>query len=146
MARGRRWLPLVVIVVVAASAWRLGEPEACRDPDFDYSALDSAALGRIASACRDSEVARLYYNRAYYAGLFEGRLTADDPHLVQLAASHRIYMGMIEAFAREWFPEREARLRFLNAQYERMSTIAELRLRRYHLQEPPVASGALPLP
>lgn len=120
------------LLVVAVLWQKSGEPLACRDLDFDYSPLSVAELTTVAASCQDDAVARLYYNRAYYADLLETAAGGEfDPRLSSLAHSHRLYMGMIEAFAPRWYPDEKARLAFLNTQYEEMATVAELKLRQY---------------
>ena len=121
-------------LLVTAALWRnSGEPVACRDLDFDYSRLSVSELTTIAASCQDDAVARLYYNRAYYADLLETAASGEfDPRLSALAHAHRLYMGMIEAFAPRWYPDEKARVAFLNTQYEEMATVAELKLRQYN--------------
>ncbi len=119
-----KWALLIVLVLGGGQLWRLAEPLACRDLDYDYSALSATELGLIASSCRREAMARLYYQRAYFTELLEGREVAG------LADGHRLYMGMVEAFSSHWFPAQEARLDFLNQQYEQATERAEIQLRQ----------------
>ncbi len=123
------WL-LIVVVLVGSGLWRASEPQACRDLDYDYSSLNAAELGLIASACRQEAMARLYYNRAYSADLVARPVSAG---LSSLPDAHRLYMGMVEAFAPHWYPDERARLDFLNRQYEEATSLVELRLRQQGL-------------
>ena len=122
---------LITVIALASALWQNHEPAACRNLDFDYTHLSVSELTEVAAACDDEAMAKLYYNRAYYADLLASDAsTGFDSRLSYLTQSHRLYMGMVEAFAPHWYPDKNARLAFLNGQYEQMAAIAELKLRQ----------------
>ena len=125
-------LLIIGVGVAIFSLFWSDEHVACRDLDYDYSIHSVTQLGVIASSCRNEGVTSLYYNRAYFADLFETREVGFfEPNLSYLSNSHRLYMGMIEAFAPQWYPNEKERIAFLNEQYELASSVAEIKLRHY---------------
>ena len=151
-----RWIAVLfaVTMLAAAPATWAQEHAACGEPARSAAVRDSTQLRKMAAACDNPAISALYYNRAAHlellaeahvmSGLIAFRPSSSNSSLL----SYRIYIAMIEALAPVWFPRVEERIAFLNAEYERRSEIARLRLRGYD----PLAnrlerqSGALPLP
>ena len=82
-------------------------------------------------------MARLYYNRAYHAELLqEGEalsriVSVSGRETTRHLQAYRLYMALLEAFARNWNRNIQDRAAFLNREYDRRSEVVELRLHGY---------------
>ena len=132
---GMRMLRLLLIVAISGSGTAAAEEHvACRNLDL-VSQRAPADFRRIADSCADGVIAHLYYQRAHHAELvmeaeaLSALTTIYPAYEGEAFHAHRIYLVLIEEFARSWFPDTRERALFLGEQYERLSHIAELRLR-----------------
>ena len=113
------------------------ENKACRMPDYDYQSQSTMQLRAIAASCHSEQVARLYYNRAYHAELLqEGEalsriVSVSGRETTRHLQAYRLYMALLEAFARNWNRNIQDRAAFLNREYDRRSEVVELRLHGY---------------
>lgn len=115
------------------------EAAECTVPDADYSATPPTELRRIAAACDDPQVSRLFYNRAYagelladyrtYLGLIPYR-SSDSQDQVDFTA-YRMFLGLAEAFNEQVDGDQASRLAWLNTAYEQANELAELRMKGY---------------
>ncbi len=155
-----RRLAVGLLWALAAAPAGAGEHPACTRLDYDYHALDSAALRAAAATCRSPAMARLNLHRAYARDLtdlyaaYRGRLPA--PHAARALEAFRIYLALAELLASQR-PQPAPRLAAeLNRGYEFARQVVELRLtgqdlradwlefqHRHGLPDP--ARGGLPL-
>ena len=123
------FLGLLVSNVVMA-----GENPACHNPTQAFFNHQATELRNIAASCADNEVARLFYNRAYYKDLLvESKILSNlIQHNAESAnyqiTAYQLYIAMVEEFAPLYYPNIQQRIDFLNLVYERRSEVVELRL------------------
>lgn len=115
-----------------------GPADDCDHP-FAYSAGYSPQQFRqVAKKCDRTEIANLFYNRAYHAELLHKfrllkRLHAHQPnHDLTHYHTQRIFIALSEAFARRaWEQGTTQAIEQLNRQYDHSIEIAEYQLRGY---------------
>lgn len=132
-------IPLLLSALLAsANPVFAGDEARCLKLDDSPQLQSSAELRSIAASCPIPDISYLYYQRAYHADLVhEGQaLSGLIPHGRHADRydfeSYRMYMAMIEMLAKDWYPDIQERVKFLNAEYDRRGEIAELRLHGYH--------------
>lgn len=126
----------IVILMFGLSA--LAEAgQNCSDITVPYEQFSSDELASIALACESEAVKQLFYNRAHHQELineshqYSRLIPYSNRSSGQHLYSYRFYIAMIEAMAPVWYPDAEARIRFLNTEYEYYNEIVELRLQGY---------------
>jgi hypothetical protein len=105
--------------------------------DYQFEKHSPQELRRIAASCRSALVSTLYSQRAEHADLVEEHKLLSNMAIQSRGGTnpdletYRIYIGLIEAFAANLYPDPVERLYFLTEEYSRQIEIAELRLRGY---------------
>lgn len=126
-----------LIMLLTSSVVLANENPACRVTESSHLHINSSAseLRGIAATCNDTNMARLFYNRAYHKYLLsEGKalsgiiLYNSESSDYQLTA-YRLFIAMVEELAPLYYPDVEQRIDFLNKIYEERSEVVELRLR-----------------
>jgi len=115
---------------------------ACHNVDYAYQQHTPKQLRAIAATCGSEALTRLYYNRAYHLELLQEGATlsqiiasfsSDVSHHIE---AYRMYIALIEAFAPAWYADADARVAFLNREYDHRGEVTELRLHGYdHLAD-----------
>lgn len=127
---------LAVLTVLLPGYLLASENPACSSPDSTYIDSSATTLRKIAVTCTDSEIARLFYNRAYHKDLLaeekvlSGLDTVNDESRYEITA-YRLYIALLEELAPFYFPELGQRVSFLNQVYEKRGEVVELRIRGY---------------
>jgi len=128
---------LMLLAMTASSTVLAQEHPACSNPAYHLEAHTPADLRDIAASCQSKSIATLFYNRAYHADMVQEAATlagliaySDDRGKEQFDA-YRLYMALLENMTPIWYPDSEARVAFLNREYDRRGEIARLRLRGY---------------
>lgn len=110
----------------------------CYHPFPDTSRHTPEQLRQVAKKCDRTEIANLFYNRAYHRELLEKFQLLSRLHQVKSNSdlthyhTQRIYIALSEAFARRAWEQGEAQApQQLNRQYDRSIEIAEYQLKGY---------------
>ncbi len=119
-----------------------GEPlprhPACTDPQFDYSRLDAQTLREIAYRCDSPAAVRLYLNRANYRDLWDswGYLVEIEGtgEVSQQLMAYRVFVILIEDFARQMPHTSPSWMVTLNQGYENGPGFSDSALRGYSSQ------------
>jgi hypothetical protein len=124
-------------LLLGGSPLQAEEHAACWDMDYQFEKHSPQELRRIAASCRSALVSTLYSQRAEHADLVEEHKLLSNMAIQSRGGTnpdletYRIYIGLIEAFAANLYPDPVERLYFLTEEYSRQIEIAELRLRGY---------------
>ena len=138
------WIQFLFILFVGGLSTNLSDSpvfaqqiQLCSVDQENVMTLNSKELRAIASNCSDSELARLYYNRAYHQDLLNEaeflsqlisyRHNSAHQHMI----NYRLYIAMVELFARHSLPKLEVRAVYLNEIYDKYDEVAMLRIRGY---------------
>lgn len=138
-----RWSRLILILTGTLGVGILqsfaAQPEArnpaCSDPQFEHWRYSPRELREIAYNCDSPAAVRLFLNRADYLQLWErwGHLAEIDGtgDVGRQLVSYRLFIGLLESFAREMPQPSPGWQVTLNAGYERGRAFDEQVLRGY---------------
>lgn len=133
-----RILWILGLATLLSSLDATATPDDCDHPFAYSSEYKPQQLRQVAKECTRTEVANLFYNRAYHTELLQkfqllNRLHSLQPsHDLTHYHTQRIYIALSEAFARRAWRQGESQaLQQLNRQYDRSIEIAEYQLKGY---------------
>ncbi|WP_435684134.1 hypothetical protein [Sedimenticola selenatireducens] len=132
----------LLILGLAGSLFSLSgsaaNPDDCDHPFTHGSEYNPQQLRQVAKKCDQTEIADLFYNRAYHTELLQkfqvlNRLQSHKPnHDLTHYHTQRIFIALSEAFAkRAWERGETQAIGQLNRQYDRSIEIAEYQLKGY---------------
>lgn len=115
-------------------------PDDCDHPFAHGSEYNPQQLRQVAKKCDQTEIANLFYNRAYHTELLQqfqvlNRLQSHQPnHDLSHYHTQRLFIALSEALARRAWERGEAQvIGQLNRHYDRSIEIAEYQLKGYDM-------------